>query len=132
MPYITKNGIKFWVTPQQDKSITGYHDSVAGVPLPDYILHGKDKDSKYDKNSTPEQIKDFRNRQKDNYQGRVMRAEKDTLNNNRLNYVASVNRLNDTIYLLKRKSLIQTRKKQKLEYLDKIKMYDKKLEEYYN
>ena len=48
MPFITKNGKPVWITPQRDTDIDWVtrkkvnSDTIKGVKIPDYILHGKD------------------------------------------------------------------------------------------
>ncbi len=138
MPFITKNGQKIWITPQIDtafghnpsKGIIKNRDTIRDIPIPDYILYGKDKNSKYDLKSTPEQIKESRDYQKRKFQSEVMNDEYNTIKRNQMAYINATNKIDDTIYLLKRKSLIETKKKRKAEYLAKIDEMEKKLNDY--
>ena len=136
MPFITKNGKKFWITPQIDtsfghnpsKGIIKNRDTVRGIPIPDYILYGKDKNSEY--KQTKEQETEMRNRQKRKFQSEIMHDEFDTISKNQLAYTIAINRLTDEIYFLKRKSLIERKKKQREEYRKKYDEIEKKLQDY--
>jgi hypothetical protein len=132
MPFITKNGQKVWITPQRDKAFgkDKYHDTVRHIQIPDYILYGKDENSKYDSKSTPEQIKESRDYQKRKFQSEIMGDEYRTLQQMQMAYTKSINDASDKIYFSKRKSLIERTKKQREEYRRKYDEIEKKLEDY--
>lgn len=83
MPFITKNGKPVWITPQRDTDIDWVtrkkenSDTIKGVKIPDYILHGKD-DKKFlysTEKENKEYEKEYRDHQKSRLQSDIMKEE---------------------------------------------------------
>lgn len=87
MPFITKNGKPVWITPQRDTDIDWVtrkkenRDTIKGVKIPDYILHGKDdymKTLPFGFSTEQEKIeheKEYRDHQKSRLQSDIMKEE---------------------------------------------------------
>ena len=83
MPFITRNGKPVWITPQRDTDIDWVtrkkvnSDTIKGVKIPDYILHGKD-DKKFlysTEKENKEYEKEYRDHQKSRLQSDIMKEE---------------------------------------------------------
>ena len=134
MPFITKNGKPVWITPQRDRGFgkNKFYDTVLRVQIPDYILYGKDKHivppphvaNKWD---NMQQYRDF---QKDEFQREIQMEEKERLKENLRNNTNDINRLTDSIYLLKRPSLIKSKKESLARAWEREKKIEKLLGNY--
>lgn len=130
MPFKTIKGYKVWITPQRDTKIGGgLNNTVRGIEIPDYILYGKDEHSNIKWHNKEDEL-EFRDRQKRDFQSKIMSDEFRTLKNTQMEYVKEINKLNDSIYLLKRKSLIDRKKKQLADFYKKEKEIEEKLQDY--